>query len=75
MPHPLAETTLLRVYYTRPVTGPCGCCGAVRRMGIVDLDRHCALCRDCLPASVQAAEALRAAGLVPPDNALTERDP
>ena len=75
MPRPLANATLLRVYYTRPVTGPCGCCGATLRMSVVDLDRHCAICQGCLPASVQAAAALRAAGLVPPDSALTERNP
>ncbi len=74
MHHP-ASATLLRVYYTRPVTGPCGCCGEVHRMGVVDLDRQRAICQACVPASVQAAEALRAAGLTPPDSSLVESNP
>ena len=44
-------------------------------MSVVDLDRQQAICRACVPASVQAAEALRAAGLIPPDSALVEQNP
>ena len=44
-------------------------------MSVVDLDRQRAICRVCVPVSVQAAEALRAAGLTPPDNALAELNP
>ncbi len=75
MHHPTADATILRVYYTRSVTGPCACCGQTRRMGVVDLDRQRAICPDCLPSSVQAAEALRAAGLLPPNSALVELNP
>ncbi len=75
MNHPFSRTAILRVYYTMPVRGICGCCGRMCRLGVVDLDRQCPLCQSCLPASVQAAEALRAAGLVPPDNTLIERNP
>ena len=75
MKNPLSTATILRVYYTRPVTGACACCGEVRRMGVVDLDRQRAICQGCVPASVQAAEALRAAGLIPPDSSLVELNP
>ena len=71
----ISTTTTLRVYYTRPVTGPCGCCEEVHRMSVVDLDRQQAICQACIPASVQAAEALRAAGLTPPDHFLAEWNP
>ena len=70
-----ATATILRVYYTRSINGPCSCCGEVRRMGVVDLDRQRAICQACVPASVQAAEALRAAGLTPPSNSLVELNP
>ena len=73
-PRPI-DATILRIYYTRPVTGGCGCCGQVLRMGVVDLDRQRGICQTCVPDSIQAAEALRAAGLTPPDNALIELDP
>ncbi len=75
MKNPISTAKVLRVYYTRPVTGACGCCGVNARMGVVDLDRQRPVCQACVPSSVQAAEALRAAGLVPPDNALIELNP
>lgn len=75
MNNPIPTAAILRVYYTRPVTGACGCCGAVSRMGVVDLDRQIPICKDCVPASVQAAEVLRACGLLPPDHALIEHNP
>ena len=75
MGNSLSTANLLRVYYTQPVTCACGCCGAVLRMGVVDLDRQRPLCQACVPASVQAAVALRAAGLGPPGNARIELNP
>ncbi len=75
MHHEISAATILRVYYTRSVTGECGCCGTISRMGVVDLDRQRPICRACVPVSVQAAEALRTAGLFPPDDALIERNP
>ena len=70
-----STATLLRVYYTHPVTATCGCCAVDRRVGVIDLDRQLPLCQDCLSVSIQAAEALRQAGLLPPDPTLIHLNP
>lgn len=66
---------VLRLYHTRAVVAQCGCCGRFDRLGVVDLDRRAPLCQGCLPASIQAAVALCAAGLLPPDPSLIELNP
>ena len=73
MMHP--SFTLLRVYCTRAVAATCGCCGEFGRLSVIDLDGRVPLCQHCLPASIQAAEALRLAGMTPPDFSLIERNP
>ena len=65
----------LRLYYTRAVAAECGCCGRYSRASVVDLDGHVPLCHGCLPVSIQAAEVLRLAGLIPPDLSLIELNP
>lgn len=70
-----SASALFRIYYTRAVTAACGCCGESGRLGVVDLDGRFPLCQSCLPASIQAAEALRCAGMIPPDFSLIERNP
>lgn len=72
---PRLSLDLFRLYLTRPVTARCGCCGRLGRLGVVDLDGRFPLCQDCLPASIQAAESLRLAGLIPPGPSLIERNP
>ncbi|MBE7158062.1 MAG: hypothetical protein INR62_06445 [Rhodospirillales bacterium] len=72
---PFPPPAFLRLYYTRAVIAACGCCGESARLGVIDLDGRIPLCQDCLPASIQAAEALRWAGLIPPDPSLIESNP
>ena len=72
---PRLPLTFLRIYYTRAVAATCGCCGEFGRLGVVDLDGRLPLCQGCLPTSIQAAEALRLAGLIPPSPSLIERNP
>lgn len=75
MNRPGTSLNLFRIYYTRTVAATCGCCGEFGRLGVVDLDGRFPLCQHCLPASIQAADALRLAGLTPPDPSLIERNP
>ena len=66
---------LLRLYYTHPVVAECGCCGEAGRLSVIDLDGRVPICQKCLPVSIQAAEAFRLLGLVPPPPSLIELNP
>ena len=61
-------------YANQTVTGRCSCCGEHHRMSIVDLDRLTVICEGCVRPSIDAARALRQAGLLPPDTDLIMSD-